>query len=188
MCRFIYLALAALLGLFPGFVTATDKHCPIILEKLGVKLENCECNGPLLSYPYSGAKTLRLVAVCAYTKEPWGFTGDFYLVGNTLLHGEITREETETFGDWLTFTVAESSLQSLPTRDRSLRFSYRASATNRLHTPAITKKSPCWKANASIYLKKLYVREGPGTDADGSYIIDFEISKVARFKKCKPHE
>ncbi len=188
MSRYI-LQFAILVLLLPSQLTAaSERFCRQLSKTSGYDIQTCKCGGSLLSYPHSGAKALPLVAVCGYTKEPWGFTGSFLLEGNSLLHGKITREETETFGDWPTFLVDESSMKSFPTSDRLLRFRNEAIAIKKFNIPRITAKASCWTANASIYLKKLEILEGPGTDADGSYVIDFEISKVSNFKKCKPSE
>lgn len=188
MSRHILQVATLVLLLSSQLTAASERYCRQLSQTSGYDIQTCKCGSSLLSYPHSGAKALPLVAVCGYTKESWGFTGSFLLEGNSLLQGKIRREETETFGDWPTFLVDESSMKSFPTSDRLLRFGNEAIAIKKFNIPRITAKTPCWTANASIYLKTLEVLEGPGTDSDGSYVIDFEIFKVANFKKCKPSE
>jgi hypothetical protein len=188
MSRHILQVVTLVLMLSSQLTAASERYCRQLSQSSGYDIQTCKCSSSLLSYPHSGAKALPLVAVCGYTEESWGFTGSFLLEGNTLLHGKIRREETETFGDWPTFLVDKSSMKPFPTSDRLLRFGNEAIAIKKFHIPRITAKTPCWTADASIYLKKLEVQDGPGTDSDGSYVIDFEIHKVANFKKCKPSE
>lgn len=163
-------------------------YCRLLSKTSGYDIQSCKCGENLVSYPLSGAKDIALVAVCGYVEESWGTTGAFYLKGNIFLSGEIRREETETFGDWPTFRVSKTSMHALPSRERSLRFSNEKSAIKKFQIPSLSADTACWSAKANIYLKKLYVLEGPGTDADGSYIIDFAISKVGPFRKCNPSE
>ena len=188
MPHYILIALALIISSFSNITAASERHCSLLSKISGYSIRTCKCGSSLGKYSLSSTKDISLIAVCGYEKESWGTTGAYYFQGKALINGEIRYEKTETFGDWPTFLVSKSSLQALPSYDHSLRFRDEKFAIQKLQIPNINSKVACWTAKASIYLKKLYVLEGPGTDAEGSYVMDFEISKIQPFKRCKPSD
>ena len=182
MRRFIP-TLAVLLLLNPYSALAAGNYCQKLVKVSGYKIQSCKCGKNLKSNSLVGSKSFPLVAECGYTHKYSWPDGASYFAGNITLSGEITREETTSFGDTLDFSLGESSRENLPDYLWSLRFG--DAAFKNFGVPAISEKSPCWTAKVTIVLKTLYVQEGAGSDSEGSFAIDYVVSRVGKFKKCE---
>lgn len=168
---------------------AEDGNCIGIsgpISQQGIQLSACKCDKNIHKLSINEHTDLPLVAVCNYVKEDWGQTGDYFFKGNLLISGVITREETETFGDTVRFYGEAKDAQVLFNGSGpDLRFQDQNAFVSAVRAPTITSNARCWSAKASMRIELMYTSAGPGTDADGTYILQYKMLNVGKFKKCK---
>jgi len=156
------------------------------LSKLSeTALNDCHCSGVISDYQQPGSRALPLVAVCGYREEPTLIAGHFLYVGMVSVRGEVRREDTESYGDEVTFVADERDRKLLPQSAFWLSFRRNtAAAVRRFKIPHLSSRSSCFTAPAKIALTKLYVASDAGFDWEGAFPLQYQALEVGKFTKC----
>jgi hypothetical protein len=166
-------------------VSAKLNICKDLSKLSETALNNCHCSGVMSSYQQSGTQALPLVAVCGYREEPTLIAGHFLYVGMVSVRGEVRREDTESYGDEVTFVADERDRKLLP--QSAIWLSFRrntAAAVGRFKIPPLSSRSSCFTAPAKIALTKLYVASDAGFDWEGAFPLQYKVLEVGKFNKC----
>ena len=185
------LVLLALIG-FDVACLAKDQNCAPyhkMIESLnlshGLSIFDWKCSA-LTKYRLKSSSALPLVAVWGYGLDEQQFaTGHYLFVGEAQLSGVVTRTETESLGDTVTFSASEQFEAFLPSVTGALSFQNDVeTAVQKFDIPDTTNRRKCVAAPATIILRRLYVNAGYGGDTDGSFPLEYKVLKVGKFRKC----
>jgi hypothetical protein len=181
------LLLAAALLCSPS-VFAKGGACKALAANAGMNVSACKCGGELQAPRRTKANALALVATCASSETGWGSEGDFLYEGSQVFTGRVKREDTETFGDTISFWIDKELIEESPFAEPQ--FSFLRGIENAIRqfgTPPISARSPCWVAPSTIVVKSVYISRGVGLDSEGMFPMKYEVLSVGKFAKCKPN-
>lgn len=125
-------------------------------------------------------------ASCLWVKDSNYLSSIFKYKGSTRTIGIIKRENNDLFGDHITFEPDSGKYEirflSNPTIEDHSRISHSV-LVNKLKLPNLSKHNNCWMADLVLEIKE-YTVVSDESDYSGTYVDDFEIIKLGKYRAC----
>jgi hypothetical protein len=148
-----------------------------------------KCNPQAPAEPFAGVipKNFILIPLCENSSIDSKYDSRYIFLGDATINGTIEYENTETYGPQPIFVVDGKSEMLLPANIAVLRLDGEgaADAQNAFKLPKLTSAVTCWIAPAKIRVRYIDVQVDAGTDAAGTYLMDYTVLTIGRFEHCK---